>query len=504
MSTRTCEQCSAALGASALYCGSCGRPAPPPSQPAAPRALGGATLGARLEIDAETIRHFEVGARCLLRLRVQNAGALALARVRLAARVLAGQTLPVTCVEDLAPAQCAVLALWIVPEMPGFQELGGVLELIDAAGAQSFCAFGGIQFRVARDHDGARISVVRIDQRSARVVDNSRSSFGSLALAPEGAGLVGQGDWKPVELRPVERPEAARLLPDLEQPASPAPAHAPALPALAGRAARFSVHTASGSYEARSVLARGDLATLFSGVRLGDDEPVVLKVADERGDNDLLQAELSTLRLLGAEAAPQQKHLPVALEQFEAADGRLGTVFERIDGLDLRAVRERLGGAVPPRHLIWLMRRCLSVLGWAHSCGVLHGNIDPAHILVRAQDHNVWLIDWCYAIVHPARTGQGFRCLNEVYSPPEVAQNLPPVPASDLYALGKCMIFAAGGDPASKTLPGSMDDRLQRILKFCTLESARSRAQDAWQLYAELDRVREEIWGPHQFVELKL
>jgi hypothetical protein len=151
--------------------------------------------------------------------------------------------------------------------------------------------------------------------------------------------------------------------------------------------------------------------------------------------------------------------------------------------------------------MIWLMRRCLSVLGRAHAMGVLHGNLDPAHVMVRPKDHNVWLVDWSYSIVNPAQTGQGFRCLNEVYGPPEVAARKPPMPSSDLYSLGKAMIFAAGGDPAEKTLPDGMDERLQRFLRFMVLDSQRGRAQDAWELYRSLDRLRAEIWGAHEFIE---
>mgnify|MGYP000899921668 CR=1 FL=1 len=43
----------------------------------------------------------------------------------------------------------------------------------------------------------------------------------------------------------------------------------------------------------------------------GYEERVVVKIADDKADNDLMQAEVSALALLCAEASPQQKHLPV-------------------------------------------------------------------------------------------------------------------------------------------------------------------------------------------------
>jgi serine/threonine protein kinase len=282
-----------------------------------------------------------------------------------------------------------------------------------------------------------------------------------------------------------------------------------------GAGVRFTIRTEQGQYEATAVLAQGDLATIYDGRRSRDGARVVVKIADDSQDNDLIQAEVSALRLLRSTPSPQLKHLPVVLDQLHTRDGRLGTVLEYIDGYNLTQVRERLPRGLPVRHLIWLMRRCFSVLGWAHSLGVLHGNLDPAHILCRAADHNVWVLDWCYAIVNPAQSGQSFRCLNEEYSPPEVAARKPPLPSSDLYSLGKCMFYVLGGSPKDKTLPATsdgppgepaepIDERLQRFLQFCVLESPLSRAQDAWQGYRHLQHLRKELWGPHQFVELTL
>jgi hypothetical protein len=115
----------------------------------------------------------------------------------------------------------------------------------------------------------------------------------------------------------------------------------------------------------------------------------------------------------------------------------------------------------------------------------------------------VWLVDWCWAVVNPAQTGQGFKALNEAYSPPEVKDRGKPTPASDLYALGKCAIHAVGGDPAAKTMP-DMDARLARFIKYMCVESQGGRPQDAWELYLQLERLREQIWGAHEFVPLEL
>jgi predicted Ser/Thr protein kinase len=469
----------------------------------------------QLAVDAETLRHFVAGARCLLRLRLRSEDARTLGPIALHGEVLGGGRLDAVRLLSLPPGESAVLPLWLIPPVAGFFELRGVLQLAPSGGAASFFRFEGVTFRVGAAGDAPRVSVVNIDQSSARVVDNSRSQF---ALpADDRGGLVGDGDFRAVTLRPLSAAEAGSLVPELAGSGAPDGPGAqdvqdrqPRAPLLrTGVSVRFTVKTELAQYEVSSLLAHGELATIYEGRRTSDGKRVAVKIAEDSADNDLIQAEVSALRLLRSEESRQLKHLPVVLDQLHTRDGRLGTVLELLDGIDLFKVRERLPGGLPPQHLIWVMRRCLSVLGWAHSRGVLHGNIDPAHILIRAQDHNVWLIDWCYAIVNPARTGQGFRCLNEEYSPPEVAARKPPLPSSDLYSLGKCMFFALAGNPKEKTFPSSpinepIDDRLQRFLQFCVMESPIQRVQDAWDSYRYLDRLREEIWGPHRFIELVL
>ena len=492
------------------------------------------TLG--LAIDVATMRHFEVATRCMVRLRLNNTGDLALETLAIHPRVVGAEALETVTVATLFPELAQVAPMWLVPDVAGFHELSGVLHAVDLMGEHSFYAFDGVQFRVGAAGAGPSVSVVHIDQRSARVVDNSRSDFGA-SQAGTNVGLVTDAEWHDVPLRPLSVARAAQIVPALaallpkEPPGTRAPAptedsapgpapvdenrahpaaSSPSAPVAApGRAdgrIDFEVATESARYHVTSTLAEGDLATVFGGRRRQDGALVAVKIADEAVDNDLMQAEIRALSSLRADDGPQLKHLPVIVDRFRTRDGRLGTIFELLDGYDLLTIREKLPGGIPARHVMWILRRCLSILGWAHSRGILHGNLDPAHIMVRPHDHNVWLVDWCYAIINPAQTGQGFRCLNEIYSPPEVSERKPPLPSSDLYSLGKCMIYALGGDPVAKSLPEALDidERFVRFLKFFVRESPLGRARDAWDLYTQLDRLRKDIYGRHKFIEFKI
>ncbi len=443
----------------------------------------------RLSIDVTTLEHLAVGARGLVRWRIENEGPLALDTVQLST-TLSGESLPVAQSVTLFPGRATVLNVVVTPAVTGFHELAGELRLVDLMGEARRYKFADIHVRAGSA--GPQVQVVNIDQSSARVVDNSRSTFG----ASQTGGVLGEGDWQPIALRDVTEPRVASAA------ANP-------------RRVEFAVTTEKATYQVTSTIAQGDIATVFGGHVRGSQPPqqVALKIADQTSDNDLLQHEVRVLGLLLAEpeAKPGPRiHLPAPRDQFRTGDGRLGTVFDHLDGFDLTAVRDRCRKrgepGLAPKHLIWILRRSLAALGFAHTQGILHGNVDPAHILVRPHDHMLWLVDWCWAIVNPAQTGQSFKAANELYSPPEVKDHGRPTPASDLYALGKCAIHLLGGDPESKTLPpdADIDPKLARFLRYLTVESQGGRPQDAWELYLQVERMRQQIWGEHVFVPLEL
>ena len=459
------------------------QPSPPPT----------AGPGLRLALDLGVARGFTANQSCLLRVRV-DADLQVMRAVVVRAR-LSNQALPELGSARLLPGDHAILQATFVPEIAGQHILEAVVEAaVETAdgdtGATVRATLQPIPLQVL--DSGPAVQNIHIDQRSARVVDNSRSTFG---VRTEG-GLL-EGDFTPWPIAGFQRGAAPS--------AAPVPAAPPAIPARhAPRAVSFAITTALGRHEAHTTAAQGDLATLYAA-RAWHLQPsdVLLKIADDRADNDLMLNEARVLDRLHSVDAPARRHLPRLLDRFRTDDGRVGHVLERLDGLDLFEVRRRLPEGLPPRHLVWVLRRSLGILAFAHAQGVLHGNLDPSHILIRASDHMVWLVDWCWAIVEPARTGDRFKALNEDMSPPEVRERKAPLPASDLYALGRVMFVLAGGDPRTKTLP-PMDERLERFLRFMVVESPRGRPQDAYELYLELDRVRERIWGPHVFVPLDL
>ena len=307
----TCGQCGAALAPEPglRFCGSCGAPAPAPREDAAAVARYGEVLAkfgaadgrldgtaeeqlaalrqrlgislgtherlraelaqrlpaarVRLFIDAQTLRHFAVGTRCMIRLKLENAGALALDPVAIYAEVVGGERLPTAHGAAVFPGQSAVLPLWLVPTMPGFFALRGVVQAVDLAGTPSYFGFSAVEFRVGEAGDGSRVSIVNIDQSAARVVDNSRSQFAS-AGADRG-GLVGAGEFHPVALQPLTPQEAAARCPELapallavDATADRTPETTSAAPLLPiGARVNFTIKTERGEYVILARMAPG-------------------------------------------------------------------------------------------------------------------------------------------------------------------------------------------------------------------------------------------------------
>lgn len=264
------------------------------------------------------------------------------------------------------------------------------------------------------------------------------------------------------------------------------------------------IKTAKREYVIERILAEGDLSTIYAGKCVDaemESGEVVIKLIRDPADNDLAQNELRVLKIFQDNPGKQSKHLPVFLDQFRTEEDKIGIVLRQFDGYDLMAVREKYPRGIPQKHVVWMLNRALSAIGHPHSLGITHNNIEPAHMMIRPRDHNLFFLDWSYAAVNPAQTGEGFRVFNPDFSAPEVRERKPPIPASDLYSIGKCMIYLLGGNLETNAIPGEVDERLVRFLQFFVRESPLQRPQDAWETHAQLIELIETMWGPRKFLE---
>jgi len=254
-------------------------------------------------------------------------------------------------------------------------------------------------------------------------------------------------------------------------------------------------------------VAEGDISLVYCGNYMNDQNvltPIIVKVIKDPGDAALMQNEARILKILRSEPSNQSKHFPVLIDQFRTTDRKTGLILEYFDGYDFCSVREEYKNGLDQKHVAWILNRTLSAFGYLHSKGLTHNKFEPAHGMLCPANHNAMFLDWSYATRDPFNTGESFKFYDEDYSAPEVKEGKLPTPSSDLYSIGKCMIYLLGGNIKTNTMPGSVDERFQRFIRFFVMESPIQRANDAWEMHEQLKGLRRAIWGPDKFVELKL
>lgn len=263
--------------------------------------------------------------------------------------------------------------------------------------------------------------------------------------------------------------------------------------------------TAKREYYIGEAFAEGTIATIYDGECAIQDEfagRVAIKIVNNPADNELAWREATVLKSLHAGNGKQRKHLPVLLDRFQTSDQRVGLIFRYIEeSQDVQTILERseYRDGVDRKHMVWMLNRIFSAVGYAHNLGIVHGNIEPAHLMVRGRDHNVFMIDWSWAAISPAKTGDQFKIFTEHFSAPEVKKNGHPHPASDIYSIGKCMIYLLGGNIETNEMPDSVEPKLQRFLQYLVTESMAQRPHDAWEQWWFLDKLVRELWGKKKF-----
>ena len=72
---------------------------------------------------------------------------------------------------------------------------------------------------------------------------------------------------------------------------------------------------------------------------------------------------------------------------------------------------------------------------------------------------------------------------------------MPPIPASDIYSIGKIGLALAGGDPCKGTFPADINPDLKAFLEPMILFDPTLRPQSVGKLRHELEILRMKVWG---------
>lgn len=265
-------------------------------------------------------------------------------------------------------------------------------------------------------------------------------------------------------------------------------------------AAPITVTLGKKKYTITERLYEGDVCELFdcSG-------NAILKIARNPRDNDLVQAEATALKALKS-SDPKDSHyvlqLPQLVDSFAINTKglrRQANVISKLDGqyYTLADVIKKYPSGIDYRDAVWMIRRGLMVLGYAHMHGFIHGAVTPEHLLIRPKDHGGMLLDWCYS-VKEGGTVLAVAPKYKDYYPPEILAKKAVGCSSDIYMLAKCGIALLGGDPVFGGIPRWVPRQFSGLLKACLLGPA-FRPYDAFELHAQFGDVMKKLVGKPEF-----
>jgi hypothetical protein len=251
-------------------------------------------------------------------------------------------------------------------------------------------------------------------------------------------------------------------------------------------------------------LAVGDVADVH--LASAAESHYILKVSRIPGGDLLLGNERHSLARLLTRAGDTtyRKYLPTLAESFPVKDRapqRVNVFLYEPRFYTLEEIHDR-HPILDGRHLAWVFKRLLTVLGFSHAQGIVHGAVLPCHALVHAGNHGLQLVGWGQSV----EAGRRITTIPTRYQdwyPPEVLKKQPASPATDVFLAARCLIYLAGGDPVADRMPDTVPAPVQRFVKSCLLEGTRMRPA-AWQLLEEFDEQLPRLYGPPKFHELTM
>jgi serine/threonine protein kinase len=138
----------------------------------------------------------------------------------------------------------------------------------------------------------------------------------------------------------------------------------------------------------------------------------------------------------------------VRVHQVFEDNGTAYMALDHIKGHDLLEIIDEKKVTLTPDQIVTMARKLISAVGHIHSHGLLHCDVSPDNICVRADGEPV-LIDFGSArklVDGAGQTHTGFSMVKDGYSPHELyAAGDTCGPFSDIYALGASLCHAVSG-----------------------------------------------------------
>lgn len=173
-------------------------------------------------------------------------------------------------------------------------------------------------------------------------------------------------------------------------------------------------------------------------------------------------------------------------------------VMQYIDGETARKLMENVGGPLPPKEALTIIDAVLGALDYAHSKGIIHRDVKPENILIRAEDNHVFLADFGIAQVRQDNTDALTRAAQMGtigYMAPEQKTNAKDVDArADIYSVGATLFNLVTNEPpielsSLQDAPDLLElvpEPLRKVIITATRRNRDERQQSAAELRKEI------------------
>ena len=239
-----------------------------------------------------------------------------------------------------------------------------------------------------------------------------------------------------------------------------------------------------GKYPLLRSIRKGDLREVWAS----DQFIVKVPLVDQKAANNLIAKEAATLTFLNkeSEGLSYQHYFPKLVDNFLEGKKRIivTTYPDRI--MSLLDIKELYPNGLNGRHIAWMTKRALAILGFLHLKGYCHGAMTPEHIMVCPENKAGVLVGW----IHSEKIGDKIKTVPSIRRDwyPESAK-LGLTPKIDLVIMAKTMLFMA-----DSLLPKRFKNFLRALELGVNV--------DAWELSDDLATILLDCYGPPKFVPL--
>ena len=211
---------------------------------------------------------------------------------------------------------------------------------------------------------------------------------------------------------------------------------------------RYAGPPAVPGYAVDEFLGRGSTGVVWAATCRESGERVALKVLEPEVDAVDLDA-VDREESLGRRASGA--HVLGVRGRVALDDGRVALVMGLADGGSLRDV-VTIRGALPLGEVVTALTPLATALAELHEAGVVHVDVSPGNVLFTTDGRpmlvdlsSAWLVD----------DGWPQRSLGTSgFAAPEVVLGRPPVPASDVWSLGRSGLVRPDRRPDTASLGG--------------------------------------------------